>query len=327
MTEMRTLRTLRAIGLAALSTLATSTSAQLDSDVARRVTAVSRATTWRPTAAIRIGFDTFHPQGMVKVGENFFVSSVEVRTEPKKLAVPLDGHAYDTGTGVGHLFKIGPDGRLLSDLILGEGSIYHPGGIDFDGTSIWVPVSEYRPDSRAIVYKVAPETMTATAVLTVADHIGGIVHDVDGRRLVGISWGSRRFYAWPDAPADRARRGSTSAPVVNPTSYIDYQDCHGVSPRHMLCGGLADYRPRPEGATFALGGLELVDLGSFRPVWQTPIPLWSPTGRAMTQNPFWAEATATGLRLFFMPDDDVSTIYAYDAIAGSPWRAIPSRRS
>jgi len=25
--------------------------------------------------------------------------------------------------------------------------VYHPGGIDFDGVNIWVPVAEYRPDS------------------------------------------------------------------------------------------------------------------------------------------------------------------------------------
>src|SRR5205085_9104249 len=101
----------------------------------------------------------FHPQGMVKIGDAFYVSSV------------------DKGKGAGHLFKIDRDGNLAGDLPLGAGVVYHPGGIDYDGASIWVPVAEYRPDSRAIVFKVDPQTMKATEVVRVADHIGAIVHD------------------------------------------------------------------------------------------------------------------------------------------------------
>ena len=32
----------------------------------------------------------------------------------------------------------------------------------------------------------------------------------------------------------------------------------------------------------------------------------------MTHNPVWLEATPTGLRGYFMPEDDQSTIYVYD---------------
>jgi Family of unknown function (DUF6454) len=32
----------------------------------------------------------------------------------------------------------------------------------------------------------------------------------------------------------------------------------------------------------------------------------------MTHNPSWVEASATGLRAYFMPEDDKSTIYVYD---------------
>ncbi len=47
----------------------------------------------------------------------------------------------------------------------GDGAMFHPGGIDFDGQFIWVPVGEYRPDSRSIVYRVDPVTMAATGVV------------------------------------------------------------------------------------------------------------------------------------------------------------------
>jgi len=32
----------------------------------------------------------------------------------------------------------------------------------------------------------------------------------------------------------------------------------------------------------------------------------------MTHNPVWIEATANGLRAYFMPEDDTSTLYIYD---------------
>lgn len=283
----------------------------VDPRVAARVPSLTRATPWTQVAAIRLRFRTFHPQGMVKVGANFFLSAVEVRVAPKKLSVPRDGQAYDTGAGVAHLFKFGPDGTLLADITLGEGAIYHPGGIDYDGKSIWVPVAEYRPNSRALIYRVAPETMAATKVLAVADHIGGVVHDVDGGALVGVSWGSRRLYRWP-LRADGSV-GPGDAPVANPSGYVDYQDCHGIGARRMLCAGVAAYRVRPDRPAFQLGGIDLIDLATLRPVWQAPVPLWALSGRAMTQNPFWLEATATGLRAWFVPDDDVSTLYIYDA--------------
>ncbi len=101
--------------------------------------------------------------------------------------------------------------------------------------------------------------------------------------------------------------------TTNPTSYIDYQDCHGLSGRRMLCSGLAGYRA-PGQPPFVLGGWEIVDLADHRPAWQAPIALWTPAGRAMTQNPFFAEATPNGVRAWFMPDDDRSTIYVYDAV-------------
>ena len=146
--------------------------------------------------SIVVGFPTYHPQGMVKIGDVFYVSSVEVKVPTTRFPQPVDGHDRDTGQGIGHLFKIDRTGQLLADLTLGEGTMYHPGGIDYDGTNIWVPVAEYRPDSRSIIYRVDPQAMKATEVFRFADHIGAIVHNTDDNTLHGVSWGSRRFYRW-----------------------------------------------------------------------------------------------------------------------------------
>jgi hypothetical protein len=251
---------------------------------------------------------------MVRVGDAFVVSSVEVTTPTQRLASPVDGFDRTAGDGVGHLFRMDLEGRLLAHATIGEGSIYHPGGIDFDGAHIWVPVAEYRPDSRSVIYRVDPDTLEATEVFRFADHIGGIVHDTDTRTLHGVSWGSRRFYRWPLGSDGRVTNAATPPDVLrvlNPSHYVDYQDCAFAGRSRMVCTGLADIR-QPGGPVIRLGGLEVVSLADGRPLHQVPVPLWTPAGRPMTQNPAWFEPTLTGLRAYFMPDDDESTLYVYE---------------
>jgi hypothetical protein len=43
-----------------------------------------------------------------------------------------------------------------------------------------------------------------------------------------------------------------------------------------------------------------------------PVPLWTAGGMDMTHNPVWLEPGATGLRGYFMPEDDTSTLYVYE---------------
>jgi hypothetical protein len=265
--------------------------------LAERVMQLARDSPWKLVATVPVKFMTHHPQGMVKIGDVFYVSSV------------------DKIRGVGHLFKIGPHGNRLADLRLGEDDIYHPGGIDYDGENIWVPVGEYRRDSRSIVYKVNPATMKATAMFRFADHIGAIVHNTDDHTLHGVSWGSRRFYRWTLDPSGRVTNAGVAPQqlrTLNPSHYVDYQDCKYAGGRRMLCTGVTEMRQSPKAPPFRLGGIDLVDLVEGRPVHQVPLLLWTRSGFDMTHNPVWIEATASGLRGYFMPEDDHSTIYVYD---------------
>jgi len=284
--------------------------------VSDRVKMLTRGTQWKQVAAVPLDFDTQHPQGMVKIGDDFYVSSVEIKTATKRFPQPVDGYDRDTGEGAGHLFKFSAAGKLLADLPLGEGSVYHPGGIDYDGTSIWVPVAEYRPNSRSIVYRVDPATMKATEVFRYGDHVGGIVHNTDDRTLHGVSWGSRRFYRFTLDDQGRVTNAAVPAAELrkpNRSGYIDYQDCKYLGRREMLCSGLNNYQMKRDGPRFPLGGFEIVDLRTDQAVSQMPIELWTESGLPMTQNPFWIEATATGLRAWFMPEDGKSTLYVYEA--------------
>jgi Family of unknown function (DUF6454) len=304
-----------AFGLLA-STVIGSSAVAASELVAERVQKLTRAVRWRPVATIPINFKTHHPQGMIKIGDTFFVSSVEITVPTTRFPEPKDGFDRDTGQGAGHLFKIDAKGNLLGSVKLGEGAMYHPGGIDYDGRHVWVAVAEYRPNSRSIIYRVDPQAMAATEVFRFDDHIGGIVHNIDDKTLHGVSWGSRRIYKWTlggdgkvtntDTPPDKLR-------VPNRSHYIDYQDCHYLGGRRMLCSGLNNYRLVADGPVFPLGGLEIVDLKTDQAVYQVPVELWAPSGKPMTQNPFWVEATESGLRAYFMPDDDNSTLFVYEA--------------
>ena len=235
---------------------------------------------------------------MVKIGDRFFVSSVEV-------------HDREAATGVGHLFQFDSSGRLLADLTLGEGAMYHPGGIDYDGRYIWVPVAEYRPDSRSIVYRIDPKAMKAEEVLRFSDHLGAIVHDTDDHSLHAVSWGSRTFYSWPMA-ADGAVRSAEVRRSANPSHYVDYQDCKYSGRRTMVCTGVTEIRRSRDEAPFRLGGIELIDLNDHRPLHQVPLLQWA-NGIDLTHNPAWLESTVDGVRGYFMPEDDQSTVYVLEA--------------
>jgi hypothetical protein len=98
---------------------AVSGSSEPDNSIAERFTKLTRETGWRRTEAVPVKFRTYHPQGMTRVGDSFFVSSVETIVEPEEYEQPRDGYDRSTGEGVGHLFEFGMDGELLNRTELG----------------------------------------------------------------------------------------------------------------------------------------------------------------------------------------------------------------
>jgi len=267
-----------------------------DDPVVERLAALTRGTQWQHVDTIEFQFDAEHPQGMAKLGDRFFVSSVEI-IEP---TVPCPGGCggYDRtpGRGAGHVFVVDPAGNLVADIELGEGHMYHPGGIDYDGRWLWVPVAEYRPNSSSIVYRVDPNTFAVAEVFRVRDHIGGVVRDRADGHIHGVSWASRTQYEWTAGGRQLVRE-------PNPSHFIDYQDCDYHAYRKLVCGGIAGLVG--PGGTFELGGLALIDLRSGEIEHEVPVLAFSPaTGHVVTRNPVFLEPAGSGLRLYAGPDDD-----------------------
>ncbi|GAA2148450.1 DUF6454 family protein [Nocardioides koreensis] len=271
-----------------------------DGELARDFGAVDRNTVWDEVDRLKLDFPTFHPEGLVVTDDHIFLSSVEVIEPTQKYPSPVDGYDRTAGKGVGHLFVMNRRGELQKDIELGEGDMYHPGGISSDGTNVWVPVAQYRPDSSSIIYKVNAQSLKATEQFRVDDHIGGIVRDETTGHLVGNNWGSRRFYDWrPD--------GSTASTWANPSHFIDYQDCQYVPAGKMMCGGVADLPQSPAGggaaSTYELGGMALIDLHTHAILHEVPFQRWSTAGHVMTRNPLKLAADGKRLTMWAAPDN------------------------
>lgn len=146
-----------------------------DGDLARDFSAVDRNTVWNQVDKIKLNFPTYHTEGLAITPDHLFLSSVQIIEPTQKYPSPVGGYDRTPGRGLGHLFVMDRQGHLQKDITLGEGDMYHPGGISYDGTNVWVPVAQYRPNSSAIIYRVNAQTLGVTKQFEVKDHIGGIV--------------------------------------------------------------------------------------------------------------------------------------------------------
>jgi hypothetical protein len=274
---------------------------------------------------------TGHLQGMVRVKDGtFWASTVYVTTSPwtntptgEEAALGMD---RGTGAGVGYLVNFNAQGEEIKRVKVGEGTIYHPGGIDYDGTYIWVPVAEYRPNSYSMIYRVDPEASpesAATKVLErVEDHVGGILHDKKNKTLIGNTWGSRRFYTWPlkdngtVSQTVWTRAQLAEIKVLNRSAYIDYQDNMYVDNGKMIASGLSG----------DVGGIEVLDCKTGLIENQirilTKVDQGSSVttgGRPLCQNPFWLEVSPDESKIiaYFAPEDDSTYLYIYSVAPGN----------
>ena len=271
-----------------------------DSDLARDFQHLDRNTNWKLASKIKFNFPTYHTEGLAVTPNRLFLSAVQIVEPTKKYPTPVNGYDRTPGKGIGHLFVTDRAGNLQKDLTFADGDVYHPGGIDFDGQNIWLPVAQYRPNSSAAIYRVDAQTLSVTKEFTFGDHIGGIVFDRQTKHLIGNNWGSRRFYEW-------STDGKQITSWDNRSYLIDYQDCQYVVERKMLCGGVTNLPQTPtaggSSATYELGGMALTDLRTHEVSRELPLQLWSTAGHVITRNPFKMAANGDEVTFWAAPDN------------------------
>ena len=248
----------------------------------------------------RIKFNTFHPQGMVKIGDIIYLSSVDIRTPTKRYPQLQDGYDRDTGEGVGHLFKIDMNGNLLdrprAGRRLGLSPRRHRLRRQVDlGAGGRIP-SQQPGDHlpRRSRDDEGDRGASATAITSAASSTTPQDNTLQ-RRELGLApllhVDARTTTARSPTPARRPE----DLRVTNPALYIDYQDCKYLGRQEMLCSGLNNYQMQKDAPRFPLGGLEIVDLATNRAVYQVPVELWTDSGLPMTQNPCLDRADGDGL--------------------------------
>lgn len=268
--------------------------------ITKDFTATSRSTAFTQTGKLALHFPTYHTEGLAITPDHLFLSAVQVTEPTQKYPTPQGGFDRTPGKGIGHIFVMDKQGHLQKDIVLGEGDNYHPAGMDFDGTSVWVPVAQYRPNSTALIYKIDAKTLESHKQFEVNDHIGGIIRDPQTGHLVGNNWGSRTFYEWD-------LTGHQIAAWDNPSHFVDYQDCQHLADRMTICGGITNLPQTPKAggaaATYELGGIGLVDLRTHAVTHEIPFQQWSTAGHVATRNPFKIAADGNKLTMWVAPDN------------------------
>lgn len=251
---------------------------------ARTLAAADRRTAWTAVGELHLRADAFHPQGMARVGSTWWVSTVDI-----------EGRR-------GWVLGVDRDGDIVERIPVGDDVRYHPGGMDHDGTALWIAAAEYRPDSSATVYRMEPGA-AAEPVFEVADHVGAIARCGAAGDLVGWSWGSRRFSRW-------TVDGALVSSAVNPGFFVDHQDCQWLDSGHLLCGGVAAIG-LANGFGW-LGGIGLLDPDTLTMVREVPFPVYpTASGRVGTHNPIWSEVVGDQLVVHLLPDDGAGSIVSY----------------
>ncbi|WP_336319728.1 DUF6454 family protein [Streptomyces lavendofoliae] len=264
--------------------------------VVTAVRQLSRGTVWALMGKVPFNFPAHHPQGITRgYDHRLYVSTAEIVEATQRYDHPVDGYDRTPGRGLGHVFVTDAEGRALGQVTVGEGTVYHPGGIDFDGETLWVPAAEYRPDSRSIVYRVDPDTLAVTEAFRFGDHIGGIVRDRETGLLHAVTWGSRRLLTF-------TTDGQLLHRADNKSHFVEYQTCVTAGAGHMVCTGISEY-PLPDTGVFSLGGIAVIDIESGRIEHEAPVTALSPAGRVVTYNAVHLEIDGSVLRMFAAPDD------------------------
>ncbi|MBI3698775.1 MAG: hypothetical protein HY238_28550, partial [Acidobacteria bacterium] len=226
-----------------------------------RITLPAEAETW----PIRHNHD--HVQGLDVSDRWFWISAVDRRTK------------------TGWVWRVDRQTlRTVAERNITHGALYHPGGLQVSGSSLWIPIAEYRPNSSSRILELDAMTLAERRSFVVPDHIGAVA--TDGKTFVlGANWDARKLYRWN-------LDGKLLESRDNPTS-LAIQDMKWAS-EVIYTGGLDQKTCRVD----RLDSLSLTLLRSSIPG----------TDRCYTE-----EGMAIfGGRFFFLPEDQPnSRVYAF----------------
>lgn len=263
---------------------------------------------WQLVESIDLKFDTYHPQGMLKVDDTFYITTVKVERRPRYTRQGKQVSIMDEGAGKGYLMQFDAGGNLLKCIELCEGAIFHPGGMDFDGRYIWVPITKYYPYSRSLIVRVDVRSHQVEKVCYVDDSIGAIIHDTDNNILVGANWDADEFLTWQLDSALEVKDAELTAAErrhANTAKHLAIQDSKYIGGGKMVGFGLKN---GPKGR---VGGFDVIDTRTFEKLRSADIELRTPRKSIVSGNPSTIEIVGDKMRLYFAPEDNKTALYIY----------------
>ena len=187
--------------------------------------------------------------------------------------------AVDRRTKTGWVWRV--DRRTLqtaAERNIAQGTLYHAGGLQMAGNSLWVPIAEYRPHSSSRILELDAITLAERRSFPVADHIGAVA--TDGKTaILGANWAGSQIYRW-GMTGEQLR-------VTNFSPALPSEDMKWIG-SVLYVGGIA-----PGTKTCVVDQLDPYSLAFIRRFDQSFGTCYSREGMAVF-----------GGRFFFLPDDE-----------------------
>ena len=142
---------------------------------------------------LRIEGRPAHTQGLELAGGKYYVTARRDDVRPRR-ALLLRTDPAATNWDVWDITPLDAQGALTG--------LDHPGGMQSDGTRLWIPVAESKRNSRAIVRAflladlVAGRQVKPVFEFPVNDHIGAVAVSTEHGLLFGANWDTEKVYVW-----------------------------------------------------------------------------------------------------------------------------------
>ena len=226
--------------------------------------------------ALKLDGKLFHVQGVAIDESHIWVTSVDKASHRGFL------HQFDRQTG-----------KFERRVELTDGPRYHPGGISISGHSIWVPVSEMKRNSSAVLDEVNVDTLQVGRRIPVADHLGCVA--ASDRMLVAGNWDSKLLYVFDLADG-------TAVHVVPNPSRTKFQDIKLIDGQLVGGGSLNRHG----------GSVDWIDWPSMKLVRSLRSGNTGRTKFLGRTKPYTAEGmTLDGRELYLVPQDGPSRMFHF----------------
>ena len=221
---------LLAVGFFSASALSETISAQID-----LLMKIETFDKWINVGNVNLPFETYHPQGIVKIGVSFFLTAIDGNAAGYLIKFDVTGGISNTTA------KFVRQVRLADPSFLNR---IHPGGIDYDSATnrIWCPLAEKTPDTSASILIINPNDLSYDNVGYILDHLGTTVVDAENGRIRMIDYHTG-MYSFQLRSNGTFPSDIHKAPkFVIPDERIEYQDCKHIGDRYALCVGTGPQR-------------------------------------------------------------------------------------